>query len=329
MANEQVNTVCGPIPVAQLGVTLMHEHLVIGYPGWEADTLHPGPARREIVSICCEKIQAMQDRGIQSMLDPCPNDLGRDVELAAEVAALTGFNIVCATGLYKEDEGGAAYWHFRRSVDTAVASMAELFIHELSVGIGDTGIKAGIIKVATGVGQISEYEHLVLRAAALAAVETGAPITTHTDQGTMGVEQQQLLVGLGVAPHKIIIGHSCGSSDHDYHMEILNAGSYLGFDRFGLDMLVPDEQRIAALLALLAKDQQRQLVLSHDSVWCTRGEPFPPEILAAVDTDVLFNPTHIHDHIIPRLLEAGASQAQIDTMLVDNPRRFFSGIAPD
>lgn len=329
MANEQVNTVCGPIPVAQLGVTLMHEHLVIGYPGWEADTLHPGPARREIVSICCEKIQAMQDRGIQSMLDPCPNDLGRDVELAAEVAALTGFTIVCATGLYKEDEGGAAYWHFRRSVDTAVASMAELFIHELSVGIGDTGIKAGIIKVATGVGQISEYEHLVLRAAALAAVETGAPITTHTDQGTMGVEQQQLLVGLGVAPHKIIIGHSCGSSDHDYHMEILNAGSYLGFDRFGLDMLVPDEQRIAALLALLAADQQRKLVLSHDSVWCTRGEPFPPEILAAVDTDVLFNPTHIHDHIIPRLLEAGASQAQIDTMLVDNPRRFFSGIAPD
>lgn len=329
MANEQVNTVCGPIPVAQLGVTLMHEHLVIGYPGWEADTLHPGPARREIVSICCEKIQAMQDRGIQSMLDPCPNDLGRDVELAAEVAALTGFTIVCATGLYKEDEGGAAYWHFRRSVDTAVASMAELFIHELSVGIGDTGIKAGIIKVATGVGQISEYEHLVLRAAALAAVETGAPITTHTDQGTMGVEQQQLLVGLGVAPHKIIIGHSCGSSDHDYHMKILNGGSYLGFDRFGLDMLVPDEQRIEALVALLARDQQRQLVLSHDSVWCTRGEPFPREILAAVDPDVLFNPTHIHDHIIPRLLEAGVSQAQVDTMLVDNPRRFFSGIAPD
>ena len=329
MANEQVNTVCGPIPVAQLGVTLMHEHLVIGYPGWEADTLHPGPARRDMVSICCDKIQAMQERGIQSMLDPCPNDLGRDVELAAEVAAQTGFNIVCATGLYKEDEGGAAYWHFRRSIDTAVASMAELFIHELSVGIGDTGIKAGIIKVATGVGQISEYEHLVLRAAAIAAVETGAPITTHTDQGTMGVEQQQLLVESGVAPHKIIIGHSCGSSDHDYHMNILNRGSYLGFDRFGLDMLVPDEQRIAALLALLAKDQQRQLVLSHDSVWCTRGEPFPQEILATVDSEVLFNPTHIHDHIIPRLLEAGVSQDQIDTMLVDNPRRFFSGIAPE
>jgi phosphotriesterase-related protein len=70
------------------------------------------------------------------------------------------------------------------------------------------------------------------------------------------------------------------------------------------------------------------VVLSHDSVWCTRGEPFPRELLAAMDPAVLFNPTHIHDHILPRLLAAGVSQEQIDTMLVDNPRRFFSGIPP-
>ncbi len=328
MATQKVNTVCGPLAVAELGVTLMHEHLIIGYPGWEADTLHPGPSRNEMLAICYDKIQAMQDRGIQSLLDPCPNDLGRDVEFAAEVSARTGFNIVCATGLYKEDEGGPAYWHFRRSLGTAVEAMAELFIRELTVGIGQTGIKAGIIKVATGVGKISDYEHLVLQAAALAAAETGAPVTTHTDQGTMGREQQQILVQGGVAPHKIIIGHSCGSADHQYHMDILGGGSYLGFDRFGLDILTPDEQRIQSLLALLAKSQQRQLVLSHDSVWCTRGEPFPRELLATMDPEVLFNPTHIHDHILPRLLEAGASQEQIDTMLVENPRRFFSGVAP-
>jgi phosphotriesterase-related protein len=329
MAAEVVNTVCGPIPLQQLGVTLMHEHLIIGYPGWQADTLHPGPSRQQMLAICYDKIQAMQDRGIQSMLDPCPNDLGRDVEFAAEVSARTGLNIVCATGLYKEDEGGAAYWHFRRAIGTAVEAMAELFIHELQVGIGDTGIKAGIIKVGTGVGRISDYEQLVLEAAAIAAVETGAPVTTHTDQGTMGREQQDILVARGVPAHQIIIGHSCGSADFDYHMAILKGGSYLGFDRFGLDMLVPDEQRIASLMALLAHDQQRQLVLSHDSVWCTRGQPFPQEILASIDPQVLFNPTHIHDHIIPRLLQAGASQQQIDTMLVENPRRFFSGIAPD
>ena len=325
MSQEFVNTVTGPIRVDALGVTLMHEHVLIGYPGWEADTLRPGPARAEIVSTAVEKIRSMQEIGIQSMLDPCPNDLGRDVGLAAEVADKTGFNIICATGLYKENEGGFAHWHFVRSIGRGVEAMAELFIHELTRGIGDTGIKAGIIKVATGEGKITDYEYDVLSAAATAAVETGAPITTHTDQGTMGEEQQAFLLEKGVPAHRIIIGHSCGSSDHDYHMRLLEKGSYLGFDRFGLDILAPDEQRIDALVALLQKQQERRIVVSHDSVWCTRGQPFPAEMLAAIDVDKLFNPTHFHRNIIPALLARGVSREQIDTMLVDNPRRFFQG----
>jgi len=324
----QVNTVTGPVDIADLGVTLMHEHLVIGYAGWEADTLRPGPGRAERLAICVDKIRSMQALGIRSMLDPCPNDLGRDVELAAEVAQRTGFNIICATGLYKENEGGVPHWHFSRQLGRAPQMMAELFIHELTVGIGDTGIKAGIIKVATGEGRISDYELDVLKAAAMASVETGAPITTHTDQGTMGDEQQRILTGLGVPAHRIIIGHSCGSADHHYHLNILDHGSYLGFDRFGLDILFPDEQRVKSLAALLLKGRERQIVVSHDSVWCTRGVPYPPELLAAMDPEVLFNPTHFHRNIIPQLLAAGVTQGQIDTLLVDNPRRFFSGIAP-
>ncbi|MFK7733608.1 MAG: phosphotriesterase [Pseudomonadales bacterium] len=326
--NNTVQTVTGAISVNELGVTLMHEHLLIGYPGALADTIRPGPSRDDMVATCVSKIQSMQALGIQSLLDPCPNDLGRDVTMAAEVADKTGFNIICATGLYKEDEGGAAYWHFRRSIGRAVENMAELFVHELTQGIADTGIRAGIIKIATGEGKITDYEYEVMEAAALAAVETGAPITTHTDQGTMGEEQQAFLLEKGVAPHKIIIGHSCGSAKHDYHMNMLNKGSYLGFDRFGLDVLVPDEQRIDALVALLTKNQQRQIVISHDSVWCTQGQPFPSDLLETMDPEALFNPTHFHMNIIPKLLERGVSQAQIDCMLVDNPRRFFAGEKP-
>ncbi len=325
MTTDTINTVCGPISVDDLGVTLMHEHLVIGYPGWQADTRKPGLKREEIRDIALDKIRQMQDFGIRSMLDPCPNDLGRDVALAAEVSDRTGFNIICATGLYKEDEGGAAYWHFTRSLGKGVEAMAELFVRELTEGIGDTGIRAGIIKVATGEGRITDYEYEVLEAAALAAVETGAPVTTHTDQGTMGVEQQEFLTGKGVPAHRIIIGHSCGSADHGYHLDILDRGSYLGFDRFGLEVLAPDEQRIQALAALLKKNREQRIVVSHDSVWCTRGTPFPEDLLALMDPDVLFNPTHFHRNIIPRLLEQGVTREQIDTMLVDNPRRFFRG----
>lgn len=83
MTQEYVNTVTGPIRVEDLGVTLMHEHILIGYPGWEADTLRPGPGRAEMVDTAVDKIRSMQSIGIRSMLDPCPNDLGRDVGLAA------------------------------------------------------------------------------------------------------------------------------------------------------------------------------------------------------------------------------------------------------
>ncbi|MCG3170426.1 MAG: Phosphotriesterase homology protein [Pseudomonadales bacterium] len=328
MADGEVSTVCGPVPLASLGVTLMHEHLLIGCSGWQADTLNPGPSRRDMLAVCVDRITELQDRGIRSLVDPCPNDMGRDVEFAAEVAARTGFNIVCATGLFKEDDGGAAYWKHHCAMGTAVEAMARLFIHELTAGIGETGIRAGIIKIGTGQGSITDYELTVLEAAAIAAVETGAPITTHTEDGTMGDRQQELLIARGVAPHKIVIGHSCGSTDYTYHTRILDNGSYLGFDRFGLETLVSDRQRIDSLLALLAAGHERQLVLSHDSVWCMRGKPFPDALLAHVASDGFFNPTHIHDRIIPQLLQAGVSRRQIDTLLIDNPRRFFSGSAP-
>ena len=322
---KKINTVTGPISVNGLGVTLMHEHLVIGFSGWESDTLHPGPRRNEMIAICCDHIAQMQAHGIRSMVDPCPNDLGRDVTLAAEVAQKTGFNIVCATGMYKEEDGGMPYWNFRRRFEPIGAALAELFIHELTVGVGATGIKAGVIKVGSGPNGISDYERTVLEAAAKASKETGAPIFTHTDNGKHGDAQQAILTALGVPSHQILIGHSCGTTDHDYHLKILRGGSYLGFDRFGINGLMPDEQRIASLLALLRKEHAKRLFVSQDSVWCWRGEPFPEHIVKQIDYSVYANPTHLHRNIFPQLLAQGATQQQIDMMLFENPRRFFSG----
>ena len=135
------------------------------------------------------------------------------------------------------------------------------------------------------------------------------------------------LAAASIGPRRIrgpSTGDSCGSADHDYHLGILDKGSYLGFDRFGLDLLAPDEQRVASLVALLKKHKERQIVISHDSVWCTRGQPFPDDLLELIDPEVLFDPTHFHRNIIPRLLQEGVTQQQIDTMLIANPRRFFS-----
>jgi len=318
-----VHAVTGPISADALGTTLMHEHLAIGYPGFEAEAVVDRAARREYAARCIDRMQELRGHGLRTLVDPCPIDLGRDVELMAEVAQASGVHIVCATGLYKEDEGAAAYFKFRQHWGDALGEMTDIFVRELTDGVGDTGIRAGIIKVATGVGKITPYEETVLRAAGRAHVATGAPITTHTDQGTMGPQQLDVLQSEGVDPRAVVIGHSCGASDVHYHLDMLDRGATLGFDRFGLEILHPDRERLAVLIGLLGIGFERQLVLSHDTVWCWRGRApkLPPDLLP------LWKPTYVFETIVPKLKEAGVSAQKIDTMLVENPRRYFAGEA--
>jgi phosphotriesterase-related protein len=323
MPNATVQTVTGAIRPDDLGRTLMHEHLLIAYPGSEADTVSPGPDAAERFTRCVDRIEEIKALGFTSMLDPCPSDLGRDVELMAKVAQKTGFQIICATGLYKQSEGSYPYWHMRGSFGPTVDAMAEIFIRDIEEGIGSSGVRAGIIKVATGPGEMTDYERGVFEAAAKASLATGAPITTHTDQGTMGDLQQRVLTEKGVPAHRIVIGHSCGSGDHAYHMQIARGGSYLGFDRFGLDMLHPDEVRVDSLAKLIQAGAGDRAVVSHDSVWCWRGQPFPPDLEAAVIQQ--WNPTHFSKRIVPKLRDRGITDEQIDALLIENPRRFFAG----
>lgn len=323
-ASTTIHTASGATTPAELGRTLMHEHLVIGYPGSESHTSRPGLSPSEQFEVCVEKIEKLKALGYASLIDPCPNDLGRDPELAAKVGQATGFNIVIATGLYKQSEGGHPYWHFRSNFGPQVDAMAELFERELTEGIGSTGIRAGIIKVASGPHQITDYEKTILQAAAKASLATGAPITTHTDLGTMGDAQQRILTEAGVPAHRIVIGHSCGTDDHAYHMGIARGGSYLGFDRFGIDALFPDEKRVASLVKLIRAGAGDRVVVSHDSVWCWKGEPIPFERLTALSPDA-FDPTFFSRRIIPRLRDEGIAEDAIEALLVANPRRFFEG----
>jgi len=200
-----VETVDGRCAPDALGPTLMHEHLLIGWPGWEAYASDDRAVHGERTKICVDRMLELRELGVRTLLDPCPIDLGRDVELMAAVAQESGVRIICATGLYKEDYGAPAYFKFRAQFGDAVKEMADLFVHELTEGVGSTGIRAGVIKVATSAHKITPYEELVLRAAAAAHLATGAPITTHTDEGTMGVEQLDILTGAGVAPTAIIV----------------------------------------------------------------------------------------------------------------------------
>ena len=315
---KSINTVTGTTTSEQLGTTLMHEHLLIGWAGWELDCAAPKFDRKTAFKNAVDRLKELKDLGLQSFVDPCPMDIGRDVNFMAEVAQASGVKIVCATGLYKEDLGNTAYFTQRR-----VDEIAEVYSGEITKGIGNTGIKAGIIKCATGKGQITPYEENCLRAAARAHLRTGAPITTHTEDGTMGREQLDIFASEGVDLRHVIIGHSCGSADLHYHTDMLDRGCFIGFDRFGLSFIHPDKLRLAALIGLLGVGYENQIVLSHDTVWCWlgRGLDLPPETAKLIEN---WKPSHVFQNIVPALKRAGVGEEKIRAMLVDNPRRYFA-----
>ena len=315
-----INTANGPISPDALGKTLMHEHLVMAMAGWDTDTGAPPRKTEDLVRICVDRIAELQDGGFSSLLDPCPMDIGRDAELYGEVAARTGFNILFSTGIYNEHMGGA-YWRYKVMADPAGAeNLAALYVHELTEGVGPSRLRPAVIKLAVGTDPDSAFEARLIEAAVIAAKATGAPILTHTD-GVGGDLLLDKLTALGVPAHRIIIGHCCGSPDQAYHRRIVDGGAYIGFDRFGLEIIQSDEVRIAGMHGLLQAGYAQQLIVSHDCAFCQRGQVIPDEGLHT-------NPMHFSRNIVPRLRELGVADATLDSILTDNPRRYFSGDAP-
>ncbi|TET75368.1 MAG: phosphotriesterase-related protein [Dehalococcoidia bacterium] len=322
-----VNTVLGPIPTDELGPTLIHEHLLMAMPGWECDALAVPYSREAIARSCVGALERAKAYGMKTLVDATPIDLGRDVELQKEVSDRSGINIICATGLYMEAMGKPAYLKFRSQVFDTATEIYETFMKEITQGIGDTGVKAGVIKVATGQGEISPYEERVLRAAAWAQKETGVPIITHTEGGTMGPEQAALLISEGATPERIVIGHIGGNANLQYHTSVLEKGVYIAFDRLGIEALQPDTLRKACIIGLVGIGYADRIMLSHDycgdhSV-CWLGRPLElPDFAKGLIAHWHYE--HVFKNIIPALKEAGVSDDKIDTMMVQNPRRLFS-----
>jgi phosphotriesterase-related protein len=317
-----INTVQGPISPDELGVTLMHEHIIYGAAGWYADNTMAPFDREAIIRASLATMKQLKAHKVKTFVDATPNDTGRDAELLKEVSEKSGINIICATGLYSEAEGAPAYFRLRTQMGDATNEISELFMTEITKGIGTSGIKAGVIKVATGNGRISPYEEMVLKAAARAQKQTKVPIITHTEAGTMGLEQADLLISEGGDPKRIMVGHSCGSADLKYHLAILEKGVYIAFDRLGLDVLLPDSLRKACIIGLIGIGYANRIILSHDSVVRMLGRPVQDMIAMILPNWV---PTHVFNNIIPALREAGVSADKINTMMVENPRRLFSG----
>jgi len=315
-----VETVRGPVDANVLGLTLMHEHVFVlneevrqNYPAdWDED---------DRVDDAIAKLNALKARGCQTIVDPTVLGLGRDIGRIQRVADGTELNIVVATGLYTYNEV-PLYFKFRGPGEDGLDPMTRLFIGDITDGIAGTGVKAAFLKCAIDDQGMTPGVERVLRAVCRAHAETGAPITVHTHphSGT-GREVVRVLREEGAELTKVVLGHSGDSTDLEYLSELADAGCLLGMDRFGLDVITPFEDRVATVAAMCDRGYAGSMVLSHDASCYI--DWFPSEVIP------LFAPTwnyeHLFDDVLPALRSRGVTEAQLETMLVENPRRYFGG----
>lgn len=322
---KPIQTVTGAIDFDELGMTLMHEHIFIAFPGAEFDPRYRFD-RASFVPRAVKRLKALAEFGVKTLVDPCPIELGRDVGMLREISEKSGMQIICATGFYYEEAGIPVYWRHM-----PVEEIAELYIREIEQGIDHTDIRAGIIKCATGAPTITPLEQRILTAASMAQVATGVPILTHTEDGHCGPEQQDIFEGNGVALQNCLIGHSCGNHDPAYHRGLAERGSYVGFDRIGLVRRGSDDLRADNVMKLAEAGHANRVMLSQDAYCGWRGKfifEMDPERTAKIDamreTDEWPRPhTGLFTDFVPRLKARGMSEAQIQSVLVDNPREYF------
>jgi phosphotriesterase-related protein len=320
-----VESLLGPLAVDALGVTYIHEHVFIlspelqwywpGYAGWDEEAA-VARGRTELTRIHTEY-------GCDTVVDVTVPGIGRNLRAVARAAAGTGVNVIAATGWYIYDQ--LPFVLSKKPEAEKIALLTDLFVGEAREGIEGTRWRPGLIKCATDAGGVSADVEAVLRACARAHLETGLPLTTHTYAAArVGLDQQRVFREEGVALDRVIIGHSNEAADLDYLTELMDAGSFVGFDRLGYpppqrDGVAAAEAQLDNLAALIGRGYGDRLVVSHDDA--VFSDVRSREVLGR--TDEIYG--YVHETALPGLRERGVGEAEIRALLVDNPRRYFAG----
>jgi len=316
-----VNTVSGPIDIGQLGVTLMHEHVFILSTEIMQNFPEVWGDEEKRIADAVARLNELKSRGVDTIVDLTVIGLGRYIPRIQKVASQTKLSIVVATGVYTYND--VPFFFHYQGPGTELGGpepMVEMFVRDIEEGIANTGVRASILKCATDVQGVTPGVERVLRAVAKAHRRTGVPISTHTHARTeRGLEQQRIFVEEGVDLSRVIIGHSGDTTDIEYLEKVMATGSYIGMDRFGIDVLLPFEDRVATVAKLCELGYAEKMVLSQDANCFMDGLPEAAVPVVLPNWHYL----HIHNDVIPALKERGVTDAQITTMLVDNPRKIF------
>lgn len=312
-----LRTVLRDIEASEAGICYAHEHLIIDpsfttyrYPDFLLDS----------VERACIDVAEFRSAGGRTLVDSMPCGGGRNPAKLAEICRITGVNIVCPTGLHLAKYYAPGHWGAR--LDTE--ELAKLFIADIEQGIDSadyngpeisrTSHKAGVVKVATGSNSPSAHERKVFESAAIAHQQTGAPILTHTEQGTGALEQVRLFESFDVPLRHVVISHTDRAPDSVYHQEILSTGVILEYDSAFRWEPEAGNPTLDLVIAMAAAGFGEQIVLGMDAArrkyWKAYG--------GAPGLAFLLR------EFVPRLHEAGLTNADIEKIFVSNPATCYA-----
>jgi len=303
LTQPHVMTVLGPIDPGALGFALHHEHVfcrtdpaIVPDPDLWLDD--PDAARQEL--------ELFFAAGGRAVVDMSPADYGRDSATMLQIAAHSPVHLIVVTGHHKDQF--ARPFAGGDDIDAIVARN----LRELHDGTDGTRVRAGLVKAGTSLDTITDVEDRVLRATARSAVASGAPISTHTERGTMALEQVALLTSEGADPSRIILGHlDFRLSDMPYLRDVLATGAYVSFDQWSKTKYAPDEDRARVLVELADAGHLDQLLIS--------GDLARKSCQLSYGGDPGF--AYFCDRVPLTLMDAGFDAPSVKRLLVDNPAR--------
>lgn len=314
---SRVNTVLGPIPTEELGLVAVHEHIGYGMPGSNLDTKWwKTPEQRYDETV--PKLRRFHEYGGGTFVDATGICNGRDINYYQSLSEKTGVHIVASTGFVG---GDTALPFFARA---SVEYLAEHFVHEITVGIGNTGGRAGIIKVGVSRGgRMTDLDKRIYRAAARASKATGVGILTH-----LAIDAENAIAVFdeeGLPLDRVLFGHVDDGVNADKTRDtwIADQGGRIGFDTFGYETELPDppfwarprKERLDHFLRFInGEGRIKQVLASADANCSPLGWP-------GVKGHTV---NYIFEDLIPDLRTAGLGEAAIKTIFVDNPADFLS-----
>ncbi|MPR36989.1 phosphotriesterase family protein [Salmonirosea aquatica] len=305
---RSIQTVLGAIPVSQLGMTLIHEHILVDFIG--ADKITPTAwDRKRVLESVMPYLEAIKQKGVRSFVDCTPSFLGRDVELLREISLKSGLNILTNTGYYgAADNKYLPKWAFTETDE----QLAARWIREFEEGIEGTNVRPGFIKIGVNSGNLSELHQKLVRAAAITHLATGLTICSHTGPALPAFQEIELLGKMGVSPRAFVWVHAQNETDKNLYTTAARQGAWVSLDGIGWG----DTEPYAAWIAQMKSDRQlNRLLISHDAGW------YRPEADDPMAKFVGY--TQLFDTLIPLLSKRGLTRHDIDQLLVKNPAKAF------